>query len=184
MEESFDSGVPSGMALEQRLSTSLYGLRLSSANPRTTASWLKLAGERGSSSAGLAHRLEPGLAIEHVDRGVTVDAGARLRLLGHALGHALVVEHVGVAARRAVVDRERVARVQAPQPRLLVELARRHGARTAVEPVARRRLPAVELVRPVLAPGRGSVVSSFTSASVARTDVRASCLCWNICTST
>ena len=51
----------------------------------------------------------PGLLVRHVDRGVAVDAGARL--LGDllALGEGLVVEHVGVAALLAEILGERVA---------------------------------------------------------------------------
>jgi len=76
----------------------------------------------GHEPAGLAvghpvHRLEARdevalaeLPVWHVDRGVAVGAGSRL--LGHllALGEGLVVEHVGVAALLAEIDREGVAR--------------------------------------------------------------------------
>jgi hypothetical protein len=53
---------------------------------------------------------------------MALQAGAGLLLLGHALGLALVGEHVGVAALLAVVDREGVAVEERAQQRVAVEL--------------------------------------------------------------
>ena len=62
---------------------------------------------------------EPAVGRDH--RGVAVQARARLRALGDALGLLLVVEHVGVAAALAEVERERVAGEHALQPRVRLE---------------------------------------------------------------
>ena len=86
---------------------------------------------------------------------MAVQAGSGLRLLRHALGDALVVEHVGVPASLPIVDAERIAGVEALQPWLLVQLAFRHRARTAIETVASGCLPTIELMRPVPPPGLG-----------------------------
>ena len=52
---------------------------------------------------------------------MTVQARARLRPLRHALGLLLVVEHVGMPAALAEVDREGVAGEHPRQPRVLLE---------------------------------------------------------------
>ena len=60
-----------------------------------------------------------------------------------------------MAARFAVVDAERVARVEPLEPRRGVELALGQGVGTAFELGAGGGLPPVELARPVEAPGLG-----------------------------
>ncbi len=101
------------------------------------------------------HRLEADAAVQHRGRAVAVQAGAGLRLLRDALGDALVVQHVGMPACFTVVDAEGIAGIQPLQVRLCIQLALGQRAAAAIELVARGRLPAVELARPVLAPGLG-----------------------------
>ena len=112
-------------------------------------------GGQGLVVGGQSHGLEAGLAVHDRGRGMAVQAGAGLGLLGDPLGHVLVVQHVGVPARLAVVDAERVPGVEPLEPGLVVQLALGHGVGSAVELVARGGLVAVELVRPVPAPGLG-----------------------------
>ena len=85
-----------------------------------------------------------------------MQAGAGLRF-GLPLGLLLVVEHVGVAAAVAVVERERVPEEHAPEPRVAFDLLRGQGLTAAVSAKARASrfgcaLIAVVLPRPVDAP--------------------------------
>lgn len=72
-----------------------------------------------------------------------------------AFGDPLVIEHVGVPPRLAIVDAEGVPRVEPLEPRVLFEFAFRKRTTAAVEFVARGRLPTVEVVRPAQPPGLG-----------------------------
>ena len=123
----------------------------------------------------VGHRAQRREALEHValaeppigrdDRRVAVQALARLRPRRHALGLLLVGQHVRVAAPVAVVDRERVAGEHPLEPRIALDLLVGQRLRAAVLRAADVRRPAIAVVlaRPVHSPGRGSVVSSFTS---------------------
>ena len=114
----------------------------------------------------------PGLLVGHVDRRVTVDAGARLLEVLHALGEGLVLEHVRVTALLAEIRGKRVARPHRLQPGIFFQARLRHdGARVGfggrpwhglAAAVARPLLihgpqVAVVLQRKVLAPDRGIV---------------------------
>ena len=68
----------------------------------------------------------PGLLVGHVDRRVTVDAGARLLELLHALGEGLVLEHVRVTALLAEIRGKRVARPHRLQPGIFLQARLRH----------------------------------------------------------
>ncbi len=109
------------------------------------------------------------LLVRQIDRAVAVQAGAGLLDDLLALGERLVVEHVGVAALLAEVDREGVAvphRLQARillDPRLGDDRARIGGGRRARDRLAAAEagahlvdgpLVAVVLQREVLAPDR------------------------------
>ncbi len=112
----------------------------------------------------------PGLLVGHVDRRVTVDAGARLLEVLHALGEGLILEHVCVTALLAEIRGKRIARPHRLQPGILFEARLRHdGTRVGfsggpwyglASAVARPLLihglqVAVVLQRKVLAPDRG-----------------------------
>ena len=128
---------------------------------------------------GVGHRVDrlesldevatAGLHVGAVDRGVAVEARARLLRHVLAFGEGLVLEHVGVPALLAEVDRKRVARPHRPEARILGEprlghhragIGRRRRARHRfAPPVARAYLVhgaavAVVLEREVLAPHR------------------------------
>ncbi len=81
----------------------------------------------------LVHRLEAldqvaaaQLLVRHVHRGMTVHAGAGLLHDVLPLGERLVLEHVGMAALFAKVDRERIPGPHRLQPRILFEARLRH----------------------------------------------------------
>ena len=96
----------------------------------------------------------PGLLVRHVDRRVTVDAGARLLEVLHALGEGLVLEHVRVTALLAEIRGERVARPHRLQPRIFLEARLRHDrARIGLGGRLRHRLAAA-VARPLLIDGR------------------------------
>ncbi len=99
-----------------------------------------------------AERLAPDLAVEHVRRSVAMQTGARLRLLRDALGDPLIVQHVRMAPRLAVIEAERVPRIQAPKPRMLIELRFGQRAAAPVEAIARGLLVRLVVVRKVGAP--------------------------------
>src|SRR5690606_38668215 len=101
------------------------------------------------------------LAIERHDRGMTMQAGSRLRL-AQALGRLLVREHVGMTPAVAVVDRERVAEEHAFQPRIALDLLLRQRLAAAVAPEPRlggERGPEVAVVLggPVAPPDRRKI---------------------------
>ncbi len=122
----------------------------------TTSAW-------ASPIRQLAQRLEP---LEHIaaaqpavgrnHRGVTLQAGARLRPLGDALGLLLILQHVGVAAAVAIVDGERVAGEHPGEPRERRRLLCRQRLRPAESRLRRLRgaLVVVVFARPVHAPRR------------------------------
>ena len=93
----------------------------------------------------LHHVAAARLAVGRDDRGVAVQAGARLLELLDALGVVLVLEHEGVAAALAVVHAERIAGEDAlaaggPRPAWTSPRCRRAAARCS-----RRALVAVVL---------------------------------------
>ena len=95
----------------------------------------------------------PRLLVGHVHRRVTVNAGAGLLEVLHALGEGLVLEHVGVAALLAEVGGEGVARPHRLQPGVFFEARLRDdGARVGLVGCAGHRLAAA-VARPLLIDG-------------------------------
>ena len=131
------------------------------------------------------------LLVRHVDRGVAVQAGARLLRDLLPLGVGLVVEHVGVAALLAEILRERVAGPHRLQARVLLEPATGRRPSAGRPPSACAARPRCR--RSACAPGRpcagtrrtaagsscprsaGSSVSSVSSTT-RKNGFRASCL--------
>src|SRR5262249_20606060 len=114
------------------------------------------------------------LAVDRDDRGVAMEARARLRL-GQPLGRLLIGQHEGVAAPVAVVDREGVAEEHPLEPGVALDLLLGKGLAARVAAVLgmgheRRAEVAVVLRWPVLAPlgGIGVVLVDLDDAHVGR----------------
>ena len=121
-----------GMTIDAR-----DGMRECPCAPRHTAS--------GCMLEALDQVAVSGLLVRHVDRRVTVDAGARLLEVLHALGVGLVLEHVRVTALLTEIGGERVARPHRLQPGIFFEARLRDdrsrvgfGGATAAGPRFRR----------------------------------------------
>ena len=88
---------------------------------------LALGAEEGVVQAAWGAGLQPRLPVEHSVGGVALEAGTGLRLLGHAPGLALVVQHEGMAATPVVVDGEGIAIEDDGQAGVLLQLADGEG---------------------------------------------------------
>src|SRR5262245_28382187 len=76
----------------------------------------------------LSSGLEAKPSISRYHCRVTMQTSAALGSLCYALGHLLVIQHVGVAACFSVVKTKRVPRIEPAKPWIPVQLACRHRA--------------------------------------------------------